>query len=385
MEAIRTPRSLLTVLILASTAVTGYSAESGSWESPAGRFYTVADPGPITNMIYRCRELSSDTKTLVQTRFWLQGQNVRLLREEAPNALATPSVSDVPDAVWDQMETVSEIIKTKQGAWARTWRLPEPSPQAKRESERLRHMLERKFGKENVTEKAVSLGKWYPSTADTLNSYILNVNPDAFKNRSPDDPVLKEGRIKSSRPNDAAPDHFIELEFDPQTFLKLRQRVFNGRSVIQDETWDTQVSIETAQFVISQEAVAGALGKPTEFVGIGLFLQSSDTGPFLIMSVYPDSPAMKAGIKKRGVLLSIDGRSTQGMSLAEVMGLLRGQVDAPVTVEVREPRTDTSQHFTLKREKIVSNGIIPPTKEEADESSEEIKNEMNKDSKGLAP
>lgn len=358
--------TLLAILPVASFAIAGGVSGSDEPESRAVLLYTLANPGPVTNMSYRCREISSDGRILTQTRFWLSAQNVRVLKQEVSNATEANSLELVPEAAWDQMDSVDEIIKLKEGAWARTWRLPEVSPQSKEAADHLRQMLESKYGKQNVKEEAVSLGKWYSTPADSLKMYRLNINADAYKNRRDDSGLLKEGKVKISMP---VAGQFMELEFDPKTYIKLRQRTFSDQRNVREETWDTHATIDQGQFVISPEAIAGAHGKHLEFVGIGLLLQPSETGPFSIYAVFPNSPASKARIARGELLLSIDGKSTTGMSLSEATALLRGRVGTPVTVVARDSGTKSNQSFTLTRERIVSNGYLPAAGQEADQST----------------
>lgn len=375
---------LLTTLVAGFGISTVHGADFDSSRLKTKSVYTLSDPGPITNMVYRKREISRDGKTLIQTLIWLHNGDVRVVVEEGPNSTAARCVRDVPDALWGKMDQVREIRKTVQGTFERVKRFREISKQSQQKAERFRQMLEAKFGKENVIQMKRLPDQWYPTTADSLDSYVLSLNPEAFSNRPSDDPILNEGRMRLSMPDAEAMAHFMELEFDPKTFVKLRQRLFKGQNIIQEETWDTQAPIDASQFVMPPEVFTHmGLGEPTEYVGVGLSLRPSETGPFVVHSVISDGPAMRAGIKEGSRLTSIDGRPTQNMSLSEAAELIRGLPNKPVTIEIEEPETGRIQEFTLRRERILlTPSFHPPTKKEIERASKflkELEKQLNKD------
>jgi C-terminal processing protease CtpA/Prc len=57
------------------------------------------------------------------------------------------------------------------------------------------------------------------------------------------------------------------------------------------------------------------------FVGIGIFLDTDDEGPF-ISSVIEGEPADKAGIKSKDRIIKINGKSTEGLSLDKIAKLI---------------------------------------------------------------
>ncbi|HEY9830839.1 MAG TPA: CHAT domain-containing protein [Stenomitos sp.] len=69
-------------------------------------------------------------------------------------------------------------------------------------------------------------------------------------------------------------------------------------------------------------------------IGIGLE-QDEKTQALIIWKVFKGEPAEKAGILPQDVLIGIDGHSTQGVNIDQVLEKLRGAPDTPVTVTVR--------------------------------------------------
>jgi carboxyl-terminal processing protease len=68
------------------------------------------------------------------------------------------------------------------------------------------------------------------------------------------------------------------------------------------------------------------------FEGIGAYVSVKDEQ--LIVAPIADSPADKAGIRAGDIVLEIDGQSTEGMSLAEAVLLVRGPEGTTVTLLV---------------------------------------------------
>jgi carboxyl-terminal processing protease len=70
-----------------------------------------------------------------------------------------------------------------------------------------------------------------------------------------------------------------------------------------------------------------------EFVGIGAELTRDDNRP-VVISPIDDTPASRAGIQPGDIILRIDGQLTEGMSLKDVVGALRGPADTNVKITI---------------------------------------------------
>jgi len=100
-----------------------------------------------------------------------------------------------------------------------------------------------------------------------------------------------------------------------------------------------------------QEASAGVMvSKRSGFVGI--------------VGVLPGSPAQEAGLQAGDVVESLDGKSTRGMSLAEVQSRLGGAAGSLVTLSVVRERAAEPKPFALIRKPVappqVSGGLAAP-------------------------
>ena len=75
-----------------------------------------------------------------------------------------------------------------------------------------------------------------------------------------------------------------------------------------------------------------------------------------VVAVIPGGPAEKAGVDNYDIIESIEGKSTHDMSLAEIHGLLAGDVGSTVTVAVVRPRRAEPQKIVITRDMVT----IPP-------------------------
>lgn len=89
----------------------------------------------------------------------------------------------------------------------------------------------------------------------------------------------------------------------------------------------------------------------SSFQGIGAEIQEQD-GYIVIVSPIKGSPAEAAGLKPNDMIISVDGKSIQGMSASEAVLLIRGEKGTKVTLEVRKAGTETPQEITIVRDEI---------------------------------
>src|SRR5216684_7349407 len=78
-----------------------------------------------------------------------------------------------------------------------------------------------------------------------------------------------------------------------------------------------------------------------------------------VVAIIPGGPAEKAGIENSDIVESIEGKSTHDMSLAEIRGLLTGEVGSTITVAVVRPRKAEPQKIVITRDMVT----IPPVAE----------------------
>jgi carboxyl-terminal processing protease len=89
--------------------------------------------------------------------------------------------------------------------------------------------------------------------------------------------------------------------------------------------------------------------------GIGVNLNMNN-GRILVNSVFPDSPAEKAGVKDGDLITEVDGKPVRGRKIADSLEALTGEPGTPITVRVKTPGLP-SRELTLERDYILISSV----------------------------
>lgn len=88
-----------------------------------------------------------------------------------------------------------------------------------------------------------------------------------------------------------------------------------------------------------------------ELTGVGIQITKDEkTKEIVVVSPIEDTPAEKAGVVAKDILLEIDGKSTEGMEIDDAVKLIRGKVGT--TVKIKFKRGDEEITHTLTRARI---------------------------------
>lgn len=88
--------------------------------------------------------------------------------------------------------------------------------------------------------------------------------------------------------------------------------------------------------VAGQEAKVRAQVTANQYVGVGIALSMKGDRPLITTSFY-GGPGHRAGVKNQDVILEIDGKSTAGKPLGQVVTELRGAAGSDVTLLLKHP------------------------------------------------
>jgi carboxyl-terminal processing protease len=111
-------------------------------------------------------------------------------------------------------------------------------------------------------------------------------------------------------------------------------------------------------FLTPEERAARASDLSGSYVGIGVRIDAADDKLPLVVAVFKDSPAEKAGLKAGDEIIAVDGKSTDGKTLDDVAGWVRGPAGSSVTVKVRTGATGPEREVTMERADVA---IVPIT------------------------
>ncbi|HYW80135.1 MAG TPA: S41 family peptidase, partial [Thermoguttaceae bacterium] len=101
-----------------------------------------------------------------------------------------------------------------------------------------------------------------------------------------------------------------------------------------------------------------------EFGGVGMQVgYDKDTNQLAVMSPLVGSPAFEAGVLAGDKILRIDGKSTQGLSLADAVGHMRGKPGEPVVISVLHEGDDQPVDIEIIREIIELDTVLGDTRE----------------------
>ena len=90
-----------------------------------------------------------------------------------------------------------------------------------------------------------------------------------------------------------------------------------------------------------------------EFGGLGLEVtEDRDTGVIKVISPIDDTPAARAGMKSGDLILSLDGKSVEGLSLNDAVDRMRGTPGTGITITVKREHVDKPLEVKLTREVI---------------------------------
>ncbi|MEA5550099.1 S41 family peptidase [Anabaena cylindrica UHCC 0172] len=88
-----------------------------------------------------------------------------------------------------------------------------------------------------------------------------------------------------------------------------------------------------------------------ELTGIGITIsQDEKTKQLVVIAPIEDTPAFKAGILAKDIILDIDGKSTTGMDTNQAVSLIRGEPGKPVKLTIQ--RNGQKKQFNITRARI---------------------------------
>ena len=91
------------------------------------------------------------------------------------------------------------------------------------------------------------------------------------------------------------------------------------------------------------------------YSGVGIWVRKNSSGVLEVSSVQKGSPAAIAGIKPLDNLLEINGTSTDGLSIASAVALLRGKAESSVKLQLQ--RSQDSFAVSIKRSSVLTDDV----------------------------
>lgn len=124
---------------------------------------------------------------------------------------------------------------------------------------------------------------------------------------------------------------------------KLIDGAVNGMMESLGDPYSNYMAKETAQQF--EESIEGS------FSGIGAEV-ASDNGKVVVVSPIKGSPAEKAGIQAKDVIVSVNGESLQGLDLNDAVAKIRGPKGSTATLVVQRSGSSQPMTFNIKRDDV---------------------------------
>lgn len=102
-----------------------------------------------------------------------------------------------------------------------------------------------------------------------------------------------------------------------------------------------------------------------KFGGIGIQI-SMENGELVVLSPLVGSPAYRAGLRAGDRIVSIEGESTEGITIDDAVKQLKGDAGTDVTLAVRHLGSSEREEVTLTREVVAVATVLGDTRKEDD-------------------
>ncbi len=92
------------------------------------------------------------------------------------------------------------------------------------------------------------------------------------------------------------------------------------------------------------------------YYGVGMTIVPRENFTY-VLAPMPGSPAYRAGIRPGDVIMSVDGKSAEGLSSSEVADMLKGPKGTIVHIEMKRVGYDQMLNFTVTRDEIPKHSV----------------------------
>lgn len=134
---------------------------------------------------------------------------------------------------------------------------------------------------------------------------------------------------------------YVDGSFNKVNWQQVRQNLLGKEYTSREEAYTAlkgaleQLGDPYTRFMDPEQYEALTNQTSGELSGVGLRLEEDkNTKAIKVVEPIENSPAIKAGLQVADTIVSIDGKSTKGMTVEEAAKLIRGQVGTEVTLKI---------------------------------------------------
>ena len=135
---------------------------------------------------------------------------------------------------------------------------------------------------------------------------------------------------------------YVDATFNQQDWRAVRNEYLNRNYTNQEEAYKAiremlkKLEDPYTRFMDPQEFKNMQIDTSGELTGVGIQLaQDEETKKLMVISPIEDTPAFKAGVLAKDLILKIDGKSTEGMDDNDAVKLIRGEPGTSVKLTVQ--------------------------------------------------
>jgi carboxyl-terminal processing protease len=150
---------------------------------------------------------------------------------------------------------------------------------------------------------------------------------------------------------------YVDGTFNQVDWLAVRKEYLNKSYSNQQEAYKSiremlkRLNDPYTRFLDPEEFKNMQVDTSGELTGIGITIsQDEKTKQLVVIAPIEDTPAFKAGILAKDVILKIDGKSTKGMDTNQAVSLIRGAAGTQVTLTIQ--RSNQEKQFKITRARI---------------------------------
>jgi carboxyl-terminal processing protease len=147
---------------------------------------------------------------------------------------------------------------------------------------------------------------------------------------------------------------YVDATFNGQDWREIRNYYLDKQYSNKEEAYEAiremlkKLEDPYTRFMNPEEFKSMQIDTSGELTGIGIQItQEEDTKNIIVISPIEDTPASKAGIISKDIILKIDGKSTEGMDLNDAVSMIRGKPGTSVVLIIK--RGEKELEFEITR------------------------------------
>jgi carboxyl-terminal processing protease len=150
---------------------------------------------------------------------------------------------------------------------------------------------------------------------------------------------------------------YVDGTFNQQDWKAIRREYLNKNYSSKEDAYKAiremlkKLDDQYTRFMDPEEFKSMQVDTSGELTGIGIQItQDEKTKKLTVISPIEDTPAFKAGILAKDIIIKIDGKSTEGMDTNQAVSMIRGEPGSSVKITIL--RNGQQKEFDIKRARI---------------------------------